>query len=326
VHPKGGERFPRTGALCPRVSVRPKLGWSDEDYSAAADRKLGGSHKICSEFLQWGGTLDGAQVLEVGCGSGIDVLLVGLYPVRSVVGIDLELPLFEPGERGERTRGLAREVLEKRQLRDHVREVLESRPIRFAIMDATLMGFPDDSFDFLWSRAAMLEIMPLEKALTEMARVVRPGGLIYHNIHPYFWIRGCYKTGLVDIPWAHARLSPAEFRRFATESEGEATAIRRCQGLKTLNQFTLRQWRKMIGAGPFEILEWKEDRCSFAERLLEEHPDAKDSLLEGVEPRDLIHGGIKVWLRKKDHRANEDEDVSSVPVDDRSSPKLPVKG
>src|SRR5438128_945421 len=169
--------------------------------------------------------------------------------------------------------------------------------LRFTIMDATLMGFADDSFDFVRSRGAMTEIMPVQKALTEMVRVVRPGALMYHSIPPYFWLRGCEKTGLVDIPWAHARLSPAEFRRVATESEGEATAIRRCERLKTLNHFTLGQWRRMIEAGPFEILEWKEDRCSFAERLLEEHPDVKDTLLEGVEPRDLIHGRINVGPR-----------------------------
>src|SRR5712691_5849719 len=124
----------------PRVSVRPKPGWSDEDYSAAADEKLRRSHKICSGFSQWGGTFDGAHVLEVGCGAGIDCLLIGLYPARRVVGIDLELPLFEPSERGERTRRLTRKVLEKLDLGGNIREVLDRLRIRFTIMDATLIG------------------------------------------------------------------------------------------------------------------------------------------------------------------------------------------
>ncbi len=99
-----------------------------------------------------------------------------------------------------------------------------------------------------------------------------------------------------------------EFRRFVTESEGEAKAVKRCLHLTTLNQFTLRQWRRIIEAGPFEILEWIEKRSPFAKTLLEEYPEVQDTLLDGVERRDLIHGEIKVWLRKKGHGAERDED------------------
>src|SRR5712691_8337535 len=244
------------------------------------------------------GTLDDAEVLDVGCGDGINCLLVGLQSVRRAVGIDLELPLFESGERGERTRRLASTILEKLALGGDLDDVLSRRPVRFATMDVTLMTFPDDSFDLLISRSAMEHIRPVEKALTEMARVVRPGGLIHHSIDPYFWLRGCHKTGLVDIPWAHARLSLEEFRRFVTESEGESIAAKRCQRLETLNRFTLRQWLTRIEAGPFETLEWKEERSSLAEELLEKHPDVVDTLLDGVERPELVQGGIEVWLRK----------------------------
>ena len=122
---------------------------------------------------------------------------------------------------------------------------------------------------------------------------------MYHIIDPYFWFRGCHKRGTVDIPWAHARLSPEEFRRFVTESEGEAKAIKRCAKLKSLNQLTLRQWQETFEAGPFQILEWTENALPFAQNLLEEHREVEDSLLPGVERRDLLHSRIKVWLRNK---------------------------
>lgn len=289
----------REQVLSYRPSVTPKPKWSDEDYSAAAHKKLKRWRRWLIEFSRWRGTLDGAEVLDVGCGDGINCLLVGLQSVRRVVGIDLQLPLFERGERGGSTRRLACTILEKLALGVGLDEVLSRLPVRFAAMDATLMTFPDDSFDSLISRSAMEHITPVEKALTEMARVVRPGGLIHHSIDPYFWLRGCHKTGLVDIPWAHARLSLEEFRRFVIESEGESIAAKRCRRLETLNRFTLRQWRERIEAGPFETLEWKEERSSFAETLLEKHPDVGDTLLDGVDRRDLVHGRIEVWLRKK---------------------------
>src|SRR5947207_8970317 len=79
----------------PRVSVQPKPTWSGKDYQAAADKKWRHSQQLLAEFSRWGGALDGARVLEVGCGAGLDCLLLALHLVREVVGIDVHLPLFD---------------------------------------------------------------------------------------------------------------------------------------------------------------------------------------------------------------------------------------
>ena len=120
------------------------------------------SERFVEEYSRLGGTLEDADVLEVGCGAGIDALLIAMHPVRSVVGIDMELPLFDAGEKGERTRRLTREVLAALVLSDDVDAVLRQRPVRLMTMDATRMSFPDHSFDLLWSRAAMEHIVPSE--------------------------------------------------------------------------------------------------------------------------------------------------------------------
>src|SRR5438128_1513167 len=100
----------------------------------------------------------------------------------------------------------------------------------------TTLPFPGDRFDVLLSRSALEHIVPVERALAEMARVVRPGGVIHHAVDPYYWLRGCHKRGLVDIPWAHARLSLEDFDRFVTEREGAAVAAQRRGRLQTLNR------------------------------------------------------------------------------------------
>jgi SAM-dependent methyltransferase len=165
-------------------------------------------------------------------------------------------------------------------------------------MDATRMEFPDASFDLVVSRAALEHIIPIERALSEMARVVRPGGLLRHAIDPFFWLRGCHKGGLIDIPWAHARLRPGEFGRFVAQTEGEAKAEKRSRHLESLNRLGLRQWRALFDQSPFEILEWREEPSALAQAVLEEHPEVPETLLEGVTSADLVHSSIKVWLRK----------------------------
>jgi SAM-dependent methyltransferase len=293
------EGFRQRVRSAPKVSVQPKPEWNAADYEAAAEKKLRQSRSLLGELDRWGGSLDGASVLEVGCGAGIDSLLFGLHPVDRVVGIDLEFPLYAPDDRGERTRRLTRRVLEKVGVEEGPDATLRQRPVQFLPMDATRMDLPDASVDLLVSRATLEHITPIEQALGEMARVVRPGGLLRHGIDPFFWLKGCHKRGVVDIPWAHARLHPGEFRRFVAETEGEAKAARRSRHLETLNQLALRQWRALFEAGPFEILDWREPPSGLAQTVLEEHPDVPQTLLEGVTTRDLVRCSIKVWLRRR---------------------------
>jgi ubiquinone/menaquinone biosynthesis C-methylase UbiE len=295
-------------------SVHPQPDWRDEDYSAAAKRWMKRSQRLLADLCRWGGDIAGARTLEVGAGEGLDCLLLGLHPFRRVVGVDLRYPLlFELSDTGERTRRLARKILRKLQRaggglnadladrlkRGGVREVLKRLPIHFAVTDATRMACRDDSFDFLISRVALEHIVPVDEALSEMARVVRTDGLIFHSIDPYFWLLGCHKKGLADIPWAHARLTAHELTRFIAERSGGAKVGVNSRYSEILNQHTATQWRSMIEVGPFEILEWREERSPFAEALLEEHPDVEHDLLPGIERQDLICSNIQVWLRNK---------------------------
>jgi ubiquinone/menaquinone biosynthesis C-methylase UbiE len=293
------EGFRQRVRSAPKESVQPKAQWSAQHYETAAGKKVRQLRSLLGELDRWGGSLDGASVLEVGCGAGIDSLLFALHPVDRVVGIDLEFPLHARDDYGERTRRLTRRVLEKAGVEDGIEATLRRRPVQFVPMDATRMAFPDATFDLLVSRAALEHIIPIERALAEMARVVRPGGLLRHAIDPFFWLKGCHKRAVVDIPWAHARLQPGEFRRFVAETEGEAKAERRSRHLETLNQLTLRRWRALFEASPFEILDWREVPSALAQTILEEHPDVPETLLEGVTTRDLVHGSIKVWLRNR---------------------------
>jgi SAM-dependent methyltransferase len=280
-----------------RPSVTPRPDWAAEDYARAADKKLTRARRLVAEIARRHDRLDSAAVLDVGCGDGINCLVLAYGAVGRAVGVDLRLPLFESDARAAPARRLAECVLERLHGAGRLAHALAVLPVRFARTDATRLTFPDACFDVLVSRSAMEHIAPVERALAEMARVVRPGGVIHLRVDPYFWLRGCHKRGLVDIPWAHARLSLEDFRRFVTESEGTAMAATRGGRLQTLNRLTLGQWRAVIEAGPFEVLEWTEEPTPFAVALLEEYPEVGDSLTDGVERRELVNGRLEIWLR-----------------------------
>jgi len=280
----------REQVLSYRPSVTPKPDWSEADYAAAAAKKQRRLKRLVESFLRFVGTLDGARVLDVGCGDGANCFLISRHEqVKLAVGIDLELPLFASGEKGQQTRRLI----------DRLLAGGNSLPVDLLQMDGTRMGFGAASFHVVMSRSAMEHIKPVERVLHEMARVVRPGGLIYLGIDPFFWLLGCHKRGVVDIPWAHARLGLDEYERFVTECEGREIAAERRRRLETLNRLTVRDWKQMIKSMPWEVLDWKEEPSEISQKILEQFPDVRDTLLPGVERADLLTERIKAWLRKR---------------------------
>jgi ubiquinone/menaquinone biosynthesis C-methylase UbiE len=97
----------------------------------------------------------GRAVLEVGCGTGLVLRSLAAVAARAV-GVDLS-----PGM-------LAR-------ARDRGLEVHEG--------SATALPFPDRSFDVAVSFKTLPHVPDLKRALSEMARVVRPGGVLIAEVY-----------------------------------------------------------------------------------------------------------------------------------------------
>lgn len=90
----------------------------------------------------------GHDVLEIGCGTGM--ILKEIAPVaRRAVGIDISRGMLQQAE----ARGL---------------DVLEG--------SATALPFADESFDFAYSFKVLAHVEDIRTAMSEVARVLRPGG------------------------------------------------------------------------------------------------------------------------------------------------------
>jgi SAM-dependent methyltransferase len=288
----------RERALTYRTSQTPRDSWIEKDYDRAVRKRLKRHKRLIKTIKTLGGNPSAAEVLEVGCGDGINTLLMGLYGAKHVTGIDIDLRLFNRDEKGEVIRRLADGTIRETDNSETLDSVLANPSIEFLPMDATRMNFSDNSFDIVISRSVLEHIFPIERLYSEINRVIRPGGFIYHEIDPFYWLRGCHKRGLVDIPWAHARLNPKEYHRFVTEYEGKRTADKRLKRIMTLNHLTIAQWKKLHDDSLYEIISWKETISSFAEEILKENPEIPSTLLPGVCENDLIVSRIRVSLRK----------------------------
>jgi ubiquinone/menaquinone biosynthesis C-methylase UbiE len=99
-----------------------------------------------------------ASVLDYCCGNGEESIFVAQQGARHVVGIDISPVSIK------NCRARARQ------------EALEDR-VEFRVMDAEALEFPDDSFDLI-TEYGVLHHLELDRAMGELARVLKPGGSI----------------------------------------------------------------------------------------------------------------------------------------------------
>src|ERR1041385_5501328 len=102
----------RDRVLAYRPSVTPRPHWTPEQNTHAADTKLDRARRLIAQIGKRYDRLDGAAVLDVGCGDGINCLVMA-SAARRAFGVDHRLPLFEPDETGAQARQLSGLVLER---------------------------------------------------------------------------------------------------------------------------------------------------------------------------------------------------------------------
>jgi ubiquinone/menaquinone biosynthesis C-methylase UbiE len=128
----------------------------------------GGYHEMLDElessYVARFGT--GKEVLEVGCGTGLVLQRIAGFAQRAE-GIDLSPGMLEKAK----AKGLT------------VREG-----------SATELPFPDNSFDVTCSFKVLAHIPAIEQALSEMARVTRPGGYILAELYNPYSFRGLLRA------------------------------------------------------------------------------------------------------------------------------------
>ena len=114
------------------------------------------SRRLAPLLAQYGGLSDGDRVLDVGCGTGsLTFTLPETADVASVTGIDLTESFVE-----------------------YARARNSDPRIAFEQADARALPFDDNSFDRAFSMLVLQFIPDTARAVAEMRRVVRPGGMV----------------------------------------------------------------------------------------------------------------------------------------------------
>jgi SAM-dependent methyltransferase len=121
------------------------------------------SRSIAPLLVEFSDVNDGGAVLEVGSGTGALAFVVrDATTTTSVVGID-----------------------PSREYVSHASSRNADSRVRFEVGDAQAIGAPDASFDRTMSLLALNFVPDRERALGEMIRVTRPGGILSAAVWDY---------------------------------------------------------------------------------------------------------------------------------------------
>jgi SAM-dependent methyltransferase len=153
---------------------------------AAAYKQVMGrwSRRLAPLLIAFGGLADGERVLDVGCGTGsLIYALREAANVAAVTGID-QAEVFL----------------------DYARKRSADPRLTFRHADARALPFADGSFDRAYSMLVLQFIPDVEHAVSEMRRVVRPGGRVTAAVWDGYggvpWIRLLWDTAAVLDPTA----------------------------------------------------------------------------------------------------------------------------
>jgi len=172
-----------------------------------------------------GAPVAGLKLLEIGPGQQLTQLAY-FGTKNEVVGIDLDVVMQRLN-----LRGCLRTLKQNGWLRTcktvgrklaridaHARKELalqlglQTIPnLRVLQMDATKMFFPDNQFDVVFSLCTFEHLSNPAAVVSEIRRVLKPGGIMFIGLHLYTCDGGCHDTRILagqrgDLPyWAHLR-------------------------------------------------------------------------------------------------------------------------
>jgi ubiquinone/menaquinone biosynthesis C-methylase UbiE len=259
--------------LFPRVRVGGRE--SDEAYSRW---EYESGKLLVDEFANYFGPVGGGLMLDIGCGLGGKTAVYAEAGARAI-GVDIQYGHISQAVAFNKSRGTTAE---------------------FIVADAEALPFPNNCFDLVVANDSMEHFSRPEIALTEIIRVVRPGGTIYLFFTPWGSPLGSHLYDYIRTPWCHLIFSDRMLREIltvalekrgapdpASEADSEMGSYH-----SDLNRITIRMYRGILQNIPdIEVIveKLKPPKFPFLAPL---------TRVPGI--REYITGTVVAFLRKRE--------------------------
>lgn len=220
---------------------------------------------VIDQFLGNSPKLKG-RILDVGCGDGIIDLSIFLRcQPELLIGVD-------PFKGFQRLPAVAQENQIPLSLLDDPR-------LRFETHDGNHLPYPDNDFDVVLSWGSLEHIAGgYQNTLTEIRRVLKPGGLFF--VHPglYYSVLGNHLTEFFDDPFIHLKIPEQDLKQKVLSTQPQrieraghhAEPAEYWQWFQELNKITVQQMETQLrdmGFEPWRIALRTTDMVEYTQEL-----------------------------------------------------------
>lgn len=179
-------------------------------------------------------------------------------------------------------------------IRDQRINVAKNNNIPFIKSPAEKIALNDNAVDAVFSYNAMEHFNDPQKVLTEINRILKPGGYFYADFDPlYYSPRGLHAYRKINIPYLQILFKIDDLKKYADLHQLNWNELPFVNGY-TIEKFSS-LWKQV--ADKFEIKSYEEMLDISGLDLIKRYPSCFKK--EGVSFKNFIISGIKILLIKK---------------------------
>jgi SAM-dependent methyltransferase len=211
---------------------------SPADYSLAQRQWAERNFRLFREHVD----VKGKNVLDAGCGPGGKTLYYASLGCSSILGVDID-----PVRIG------------------HARDFLAAHPspnVTFQVGDLSRLDLPDDHFDVIFLNEHVDRPL-LERVLTELRRVLRPGGRICMEFPPWTSFDAAHLYDHIHIPWCQLIFSDRTLINVLQHLDAKGPDIGSSSVIehyRELNRITIEEAHALFTRLEFDLVQFRRER------------------------------------------------------------------
>jgi len=197
------------------------------------------------------------SILEIGCHNGLKTFLLGCGNYSTVTGSDVSFYYEDLSEKSDSLTVKSH----LNNLRDNVLKLFSEREkksinekVNFVEDDISKSNLIANSFDVIASWETLEHITDIDTAFLNIRRILKPGGIAFHEYNPFFSLNGGHSFCTLDFPWGHCRLNGNDFLRYLHEFRSNEYSAASGFYENSLNRMTMEDLREVSKKAGLEIL------------------------------------------------------------------------